>query len=229
MGTQSYFPWSKGLSYEPDLSLSFSTNEWSYTSTPIICPSDIPKESFTFMMCWKPHSPLHAEKILFLKRKYLFSVLYFARNHSCGKLFIYVYPACIQGVSRLVDITAGGNFLGLCDQKISHKRVRFWTVTEFGCFLIPIHALMWTASYGTSWWVIYSAWWLMVCGSCNEQLVQFTTEQQPVLWPVVAFSKTSFKHRSIQIKGNFTKLTSHLYFKCTMYYAGLLLCSVYYQ
>jgi hypothetical protein len=24
----------------------------------------------------------------------------------------------IQGVSRLVDITAGGNFLGLCDQKI---------------------------------------------------------------------------------------------------------------
>jgi len=29
----------------------------------------------------------------------------------------------IQGVSRLVDITAGGNFLGLCDQKISYKHV----------------------------------------------------------------------------------------------------------
>jgi len=25
----------------------------------------------------------------------------------------------IQGVSRLVDVTAGGDFLGLCDQKSS--------------------------------------------------------------------------------------------------------------
>jgi len=25
--------------------------------------------------------------------------------------------------------------------------------------------------------------------------LQFTTHRQPVLWPVVAFSKTSFKHR----------------------------------
>ena len=58
---------------------------------------------------------------------------------------------------------------------------------------------------------------------------QFTTERQPVLWPAVAFSKTSFKHRSVQIKGNFTKLTLHLYFKCIMYYAGLLFCSVYCQ
>jgi len=38
-------------------------------------------------------------------------------------------------------------------------------------------------------------------------LTHFKTEWKPVLWPVVAFSKTSFKHRSIQIKGNFTKLT----------------------
>ena len=29
----------------------------------------------------------------------------------------------IQGVSRLVDITAGGDFLGLCDQKCSYKHV----------------------------------------------------------------------------------------------------------
>ena len=41
--------------------------------------------------------------------------------------------------------------------------------------------------------------------------------------------KTSFKHRSIQIKGNFMKLTLHLYFKCIMYYAGLLFCSIYCQ
>ena len=29
----------------------------------------------------------------------------------------------IQGVSRLVDITAGGDFLDLCDQKSSYKHV----------------------------------------------------------------------------------------------------------
>ena len=29
----------------------------------------------------------------------------------------------IQGVSRLVDIIAGGDFIGLCDQKSSHKHV----------------------------------------------------------------------------------------------------------
>ena len=35
-------------------------------------------------------------------------------------LYIYIY---IQGDSRLVDITAGGDFLGLCDQKSSYKHV----------------------------------------------------------------------------------------------------------
>ena len=29
----------------------------------------------------------------------------------------------LQGVSRLVDITAGGDFLGICDQKSSYKHV----------------------------------------------------------------------------------------------------------
>jgi len=33
---------------------------------------------------------------------------------------MYIY---IQGVSRLVDITARGDFLGLCDQKSSLKHV----------------------------------------------------------------------------------------------------------
>jgi len=41
--------------------------------------------------------------------------------------------------------------------------------------------------------------------------------------------ENQLKHRSVQIKGNFTKLTLHLYFKCIMYYAGLLFCSVYCQ
>ena len=35
-------------------------------------------------------------------------------------IYIYIY---IQGVSRLEDITAAGDFLGLSDQKSSHKHV----------------------------------------------------------------------------------------------------------
>ena len=49
----------------------------------------------------------------------------------------------IQGVSRLVDITAGGDFLGLCDQKSSHKHVSdFGRLRSYGHFLIPVHALV---------------------------------------------------------------------------------------
>ena len=41
---------------------------------------------------------------------------------SVGSFFSYIYlyimrDIYIQGVSRLVDITAGGDFLGLCDKK----------------------------------------------------------------------------------------------------------------
>jgi len=50
---------------------------------------------------------------------------------------IYVY---IQGVSRL-DITAGSDFLGLCDQKSSCKHVSdFGRLRSYGNFLIPVHA-----------------------------------------------------------------------------------------
>jgi hypothetical protein len=53
----------------------------------------------------------------------------------------------IQGVSRLQGITAGGDFLGLCDQKSSHKRVSdLERLRSYDRFLIPIHALVWTAS-----------------------------------------------------------------------------------
>ena len=107
-------------------------------------------------------------------------------------------------------------------KKSSHKHVSdFGRLRSYGHFLIPVHALVWTASYGTSWRVMYSTWWLIVCVAsimCATWLAQFTTERQPVLRPVVAFSKTSFKHRSVQIKSNFTKSTLHLYFKCIMYY-----------
>ena len=40
----------------------------------------------------------------------------------------------IQGVSRLVDITAGGDFLDLCDQNFIQTCVRFWTGTELRAF-----------------------------------------------------------------------------------------------
>ena len=51
----------------------------------------------------------------------------------------------IQGVSRLVGITAGGDFLGLCDQKSSYKHVSdFGQLWSYGHFLNPVHALMWS-------------------------------------------------------------------------------------
>jgi len=49
----------------------------------------------------------------------------------------------IQGVSRLVGITAGGDFLGLCDQKSSYKHVSdFVRLRSYDHFLIPVHALV---------------------------------------------------------------------------------------
>ena len=49
----------------------------------------------------------------------------------------------IQGVSRLVDNTAGGDFLGLCDQKSSYKHVSdFGRLRSYGHFLIAVHTLM---------------------------------------------------------------------------------------
>jgi len=49
----------------------------------------------------------------------------------------------IQGVSRLVDITAGGDFLGFCDQKSSYKHVsNFGRLRSYGDLLIPVHALV---------------------------------------------------------------------------------------
>jgi len=99
----------------------------------------------------------------------------------------------------------------LCDKKSSYKRVSdCGRLQSYGHFVIPVHAVVWNASYGTSWRVMYSTWWLIVCGSCDLQFSQFTTERHPVFRSAVAFPKTNFKHRSFQIKGNFTKLTLHL-------------------
>ena len=45
-----------------------------------------------------------------------------------------------------MDITAGGDFLGHWDQKSSYKHVSdFGRLRSYGHFLIPVHALVWTA------------------------------------------------------------------------------------
>jgi hypothetical protein len=49
----------------------------------------------------------------------------------------------IQDVSRLYGITAGGDFLGFCDQKSSYKHVPdFGRLRSYDRFLIPVHALV---------------------------------------------------------------------------------------
>jgi hypothetical protein len=51
---------------------------------------------------------------------------------SSGTTGIFEY---IQGVSRLEDITAGGDLLGLCDQKSSYKHVSdFGRLRRYGHF-----------------------------------------------------------------------------------------------
>ena len=58
--------------------------------------------------------------------------IYYIHIVSCIYIYIHTHTHThTQGVSRLVDITAGGDFLGLCDQKkFIQTCVRFWTVTE---------------------------------------------------------------------------------------------------
>ena len=48
------------------------------------------------------------------------NILYNITFHIYIYIYIYIY---IQGDSRLVDITEGGDFLGLCDQNSSYKHV----------------------------------------------------------------------------------------------------------
>ena len=150
-------------------------------------------------------------------------------THTHTRTHIYIYTRCFTACGYYCR----GWFPRSLWSKSSYKHVSdFGRLRSYGHFLIPVHALVWTASYGTGWRVMYSTWWLIVCVASiifATWLAQFTTERQSVLRPAVAFSKTSFKHRSIQIKCNLTKFTLHLYFKCVMYYDGLLFCSVYCQ
>jgi hypothetical protein len=51
----------------------------------------------------------------------------------------------------------------------------------------------------------------------NWRAVQNRAAAAACFAAAVAFLKTSFKHRSIKIEANFTKLTLHLCFKCIIY------------
>ena len=61
---------------------------------------------------------------------------------KCTYICWYIRNIYIQGVSRLVDITAGGDFLGLCDQKSSYKHVsdfgRMYVFCMFVCMYVYI-------------------------------------------------------------------------------------------
>ena len=54
--------------------------------------------------------------------KSLFKTLFTAPT-CFDSISLIIIREHIQGDSRLVDITAGGVFLGLCDQKSSYKHV----------------------------------------------------------------------------------------------------------
>jgi len=57
----------------------------------------------------------------------------------CKEVFTLVLGVYIQDVSRFVDITAGGDFLGLCDQKSSYKRVSdFGRLRSYACLKLRI-------------------------------------------------------------------------------------------
>jgi len=83
-----------------------------------------------------------------------------------------------------VDITAGDGFLGLCDQKSSYKHVsNFGQLWSYGHFLIPVHALELTASYGTSWRMMYSTWCLIVCVASIILSPDSPTQLQTIQFP----------------------------------------------
>jgi len=59
-------------------------------------------------------------------------------QHHIGRTGTYIVMLIIQGVSRLVHITAG-DFLGLCDQKSSYKHVSdFGKLRIYDCMKLRI-------------------------------------------------------------------------------------------
>jgi len=65
------------------------------------------------------------------------------KNIEISVLITKILMLHTEGVSRLVDIAAGGDFPGLCDQKSSYKHVSdFGRLRSYGHFLIPVYALV---------------------------------------------------------------------------------------
>jgi len=63
--------------------------------------------------------------------------------HLFVLLAVFLVAIKIQGVSWLVIITDGDDFLGLCDQKSSYKHVSdIGRLQSNRHFLIPVHALV---------------------------------------------------------------------------------------
>ena len=138
----------------------------------------------------------------------------------------------IQGDSGGICISLGNDSMSVSKQKSSYKHGSdFERLRSYGHFLIPVHALMWTALTEPAGGLWLTAWITSI--NFASWLAHITSAvHNPAAACVAAaasFSKTSFNHRSIQIKGIFTKLTLHLYFKCIMYYAGILFSSVHCQ
>jgi hypothetical protein len=64
-------------------------------------------------------------------------------THICQHIKNNPRDSLYTGVSRLVDIIAGGDFLGLCNQKSLYKYVsNFGRLRSYGHFSIPVHALV---------------------------------------------------------------------------------------
>ena len=70
----------------------------------------------------------------------------------------------IQSGSRLVGITAGGDFLGLCDKKkFMYRCVRFWAVTELWAFFNSRTCPNVNHVLRTSWRMMYSVVYRLRC------------------------------------------------------------------
>ena len=105
----------------------------------------------------------------------------------------------VQVVSRLYGITAEGDILGICDEKISYKVLNgYGIMTVFNSRIRPrVNHISQLAGSRTPLAYLDS---FVECGEGGLVVIrlaraQFTTERQSVLLPAVAFSKTSFKHR----------------------------------
>ena len=97
---------------------------------------------------------------VFVKYSYLGSRLH------CDWLWSQIYLEALGHICYNIQGDSGGicNTLGddsMCDSKKKSPYEHgsdFGRLRSYGHLLIPIHALVLTASYGTSWRVTYSAW-----------------------------------------------------------------------